>query len=115
MAAFGNARWLDIAVRPSGSGAFTVLGPRQPITAAPYAIFAANSANGGGNSPWLLNGSTTFYNAGNVGIGTMNPSGRLHVDSGSALGFVRVSGRSPIFAAGAGVANAELIIRESSR
>lgn len=37
----GSARWLEIAVRPGAStGAYTTLTPRQPITPAPYAIFA---------------------------------------------------------------------------
>ena len=32
----GQARWLEIAARcPSGSGAFTTLSPRQPLTATP--------------------------------------------------------------------------------
>ena len=35
----GQARWLEIAVRcPAGSGGFTTLAPRQPLTAAPYAL-----------------------------------------------------------------------------
>ena len=35
----GDNRWLEIAVRsPAGSGAFTTLTPRQPLTATPYAI-----------------------------------------------------------------------------
>ena len=35
----GDARYLQIAVRcPAGSGAFTTLAPRQPLTAAPYAL-----------------------------------------------------------------------------
>ena len=35
----GDARWLQIEVRcPAGSGAYTLLAPRQPITAAPYAL-----------------------------------------------------------------------------
>lgn len=33
----GAERWLEIAARPTGSGAFTILTPRQKITAAPYA------------------------------------------------------------------------------
>lgn len=33
-------RWLDIAVRPRGSGTFAPLTPRQPITPTPYAITA---------------------------------------------------------------------------
>jgi hypothetical protein len=35
----GADRWLDVRVRPgASSGAFTLLAPRQPITATPYAI-----------------------------------------------------------------------------
>ncbi|HXG48815.1 MAG TPA: hypothetical protein VNO52_14410, partial [Methylomirabilota bacterium] len=37
----GPARWLDIAVRTNLLG-FTTLSPRQPLTAAPYAITAGN-------------------------------------------------------------------------
>ncbi|MCZ7640494.1 MAG: hypothetical protein M5U12_33230 [Verrucomicrobia bacterium] len=31
----GSRRWLEIAVRPSGSGSFTALNPRQELTPAP--------------------------------------------------------------------------------
>jgi hypothetical protein len=34
----GNARWLGTSVQCSGDGGFTPLDPRQPITAAPYAL-----------------------------------------------------------------------------
>ncbi len=35
----GDARWLQIAVRcPAGSGSYTPLSPRQPLTPAPYAL-----------------------------------------------------------------------------
>lgn len=37
----GNARWLEIALRPGAStGTYTALSPRQPITAVPYAMYA---------------------------------------------------------------------------
>ena len=39
----GSPRWLDLAVRPTGSTTFTPLSPRQPITAVPYAVFALNA------------------------------------------------------------------------
>ncbi len=38
----GANRWLEIAVRcPAGSGAYTTLAPRQPLTPAPYALYSA--------------------------------------------------------------------------
>ena len=36
----GNARYLEMAVRSAGVGSYTTLSPRQPITPAPYALFA---------------------------------------------------------------------------
>ena len=40
----GSARWLEIGVRSNGtSGAFSVLSPRQALTATPYALFSAGS------------------------------------------------------------------------
>ena len=44
----GSPRWIEIGVRAYGSESpYTVLSPRQPITPAPYALFAANAAGGG--------------------------------------------------------------------
>jgi hypothetical protein len=43
----GQARWLQVEARtPSGSGAFSVLSPRQPVSATPYAIYALNAPAG---------------------------------------------------------------------
>jgi len=39
----GSARWLELSVRTNGGPAFTLLTPRQPILAAPYAVRAANA------------------------------------------------------------------------
>lgn len=40
----GQARWLELAVRTNGPGPFTVLSPRQPLTATPYALYALTPA-----------------------------------------------------------------------
>jgi len=43
----GQASWLDVAVKPSGSTAdHTVLDPRQSLSAAPYALFALRGNEG---------------------------------------------------------------------
>jgi hypothetical protein len=50
----GEARWLEIAVRTNGSpDDFTTLAPRQPLTPAPYALFAAAAGTAGGASNLL--------------------------------------------------------------
>jgi hypothetical protein len=46
----GEARWLQIATRcPSGSGGFTPLDPRQPLTPSPYALFSTAATSFTGN------------------------------------------------------------------
>lgn len=40
----GQARYLEIRVRPAGLGIFTQLMPRQPITATPYALYSSSAA-----------------------------------------------------------------------
>ena len=54
----GNARWMEIAVRPGGTnGTFTVLSPRQSVSAVPYAFYA--KAAGGFAVPLNAAGSTS--------------------------------------------------------
>jgi hypothetical protein len=59
----GADRWLEISVRTNGGGAFATLSPRQALTPAPYAIYAAG-ANAAGLSGTIgaaniANGSIT--------------------------------------------------------
>ncbi len=56
----GTAYWLEIGVRTNGVGSFATLAPRQPLTPAPYAIFAegANAAGISGTIPAANIGGT---------------------------------------------------------
>lgn len=85
--------WLNIEVEsPPGSG-FVTLSPRQPITPAPQARVApwtgitgipANVS--GAFSPWAAGaGSSIYYTAGPVGIGTTTPASTLHVSTNSTV------------------------------
>jgi hypothetical protein len=76
----GDALWLEVAVRPGGSnGDHTVLTPRQPVAAAPYALYALDGLDSVGRY-WVANGADIHnVNTGNVGIGTPAPAASLHV------------------------------------
>ncbi len=41
----GTNYWLEIQVETNGAGSITTLSPRQPLTPAPYAIYAASASN----------------------------------------------------------------------
>jgi hypothetical protein len=47
----GTNLWLDISVRTNGGGTFIELLPRQPLTPAPYAVFANTASNLVGTLP----------------------------------------------------------------
>lgn len=69
----GDARWLEVAVRvPGGSGNFTTLSPRQPVTAAPYSL--------------QTRGITVDENN-RVGIGTQTPTKPLSVAGDMEIGL----------------------------
>ena len=82
----GGDRWLELSVGTNGTGVFTPLAPRQPITATPYAIRAANfsgavadgqlSANVARlNANQTFSGSVQFTNPANAFAGTFSGNG----------------------------------------
>lgn len=71
----GDARWLQIEVCADvDCASTTVLVPRQPITAAPYAHHAPG--------PWKAGQSGGIFTNGPVGIGTDAPDANLQVNDG---------------------------------
>jgi hypothetical protein len=87
----GNARYLEIAVRPTGDpNLHTILAPRQPLTSSPYAIQTLNAAKLGGLDASRYISSDVN---GNVGIGTPAPQTKLAVQTGDfSFGFSHTSG-----------------------
>ncbi len=70
----GRALWLQIEARRHAAGSYVALLPRQPLTAAPYALYTL------GPRPWEINGGDIHTTqSGNVGIGTDAPAAKLHV------------------------------------
>ena len=76
----GEARWLQIAVRPGASSDpcdFATLSPRQELTPTPHAIYAENA---GSDNDWAVSGDDMYsIPSGNVGIGTTTPAHKLEV------------------------------------
>jgi hypothetical protein len=46
----GSPRFIEIAVKQTSASSFTTLGPRQPVTSAPYALRALDSSRLGGTA-----------------------------------------------------------------
>ena len=113
----GQARWLEIAVR-SNPNDFSVLSPRQPVTATPYALTAISVSGPltDGQIPATiarLNGGQTFSgplqltNAANTVAGnfTGNGSGLTNLDTSPVTDWVLAQGyqttngvtRKPVF------------------
>ena len=62
----GDGRWLEIQLKTTGDNNYTLLNPRQKITAEPYSLFSTAGAGGGGY--WLYNNGYLSYSGGNVAV-----------------------------------------------
>ncbi len=91
----GQSRWLEMSVSTNGAGVFTTLLPRQPMTATPYALNAANVSGSipavqisGTLSPAQLPATVVTNNSGNLSLSgafTGNGAGLSNVNA-AALG-----------------------------
>lgn len=77
----GSALWLEIQVRPAGTGTYTTLAPRQPLTPAPYALRALNGPSG--SSQWVSDGFGNITYNGDAGV--TGASGHLATGKGVFL------------------------------
>ncbi|MCB9516141.1 MAG: DUF2190 family protein [Candidatus Krumholzibacteriia bacterium] len=89
--AFGSgARWLEISVRPSGGGGYTLLAPRQELTPTPYALGMPNvytdEANGfvGIGRSGQITGNEKFGVRAQAGPGTY---GGMYVETSDPDGW----------------------------
>jgi len=90
----GSARWLELAVRPAGSGSYTVLSPLQQLTAAPYALgLSLPCSETGATSGTLLNlVQTANNNSGAVAGTVLNGTGTAVYGQASGVGSTGVWG-----------------------
>jgi hypothetical protein len=87
----GAARFLEIAVKPTGGGSFTALTPRQPVTSTPYAINAAQL--GGLAASGYLQNSTSQQASSNFNISGNGTAGGILTGSIiNALTQVNING-----------------------
>ena len=83
----GPPRWLDIAVRTNGGGAFSPLTPRQLLAPSPYAVFANGASNVFGPLPASqLSGNIPSANLSGTYNGLVNFNNAADNFSGSFFG-----------------------------
>lgn len=82
----GDARWLEVSVRPAGQGAYTTLAPRQFLSAAPYALgLSLPFSTSVSDSGTLL--SVTNTNLTGSGIGAATSGGTsIYGQTGTGIG-----------------------------
>jgi hypothetical protein len=113
----GDRRWAEVQVRPGASGgAFTVLAPRQELTATPYAMWANRAGVAGSVANHTLNNA---YNSGGAGAGRtiQADSGEVAVQGASGMrveltlrvGDIDTDGTIELYTAGA---NPTLVARD---
>ncbi len=80
----GEARWIEVAVKESSAPDFTVLAPRQPVGATPYAVRALTSSSSLQDA-WS-NGSIID----NINLAPVNITGTLDLGTPTKNGFLRL-------------------------
>jgi len=107
----GDRQWLEIAIRPTGGGAFETLSPRTEVTAAPYAWGAAVALANSVTTTSLVDGAVQASDiaAGAIGTAQINAAqvqARIATNcaAGSAIRSVAADGAVVCETAGQGPA-----------
>lgn len=91
-----DARWLEVAVRPTGAGPFSRLRPLQRLTAAPQSLFALRAANAdSATEADKLDGqdATAFLQrSGGTVSGALTVTGQILANGGVDTGSLCLSG-----------------------
>ncbi len=84
----GTAMWMEVAVRPgSSTDAYAPLAPRQTLTAAPYALYAANvDAHNHWGQTWSGMGTGLTLSGGDTGVDASGSDYGVHGYSTSTSG-----------------------------
>jgi hypothetical protein len=90
----GEARWLEVGVRPgSSAGAYTALSPRQSLAPAPYALALPGLwTEQNATSPNLIGGHSANSVAGGVMGATIGGGGRSDAPNQAAANYATVGG-----------------------
>lgn len=92
---------VDIAIFRPGSGLWAVRGvTRIYFGGSTDEPLVGVIASGGAASFWSQTDSDIYYNAGNVGIGTMNPKSKLHVSGGAIRQTLPKTGQTTSYRTG---------------
>jgi hypothetical protein len=76
---WGNGnKYLKIEMDANNGNNFILMGTTQ-LLSVPYALYAEKSGNGTFQDDWENNGSSIYYNKGNVGIGVSSPERQFHM------------------------------------
>lgn len=104
----GSNYWLEVDVKTNNAGIYTDLGPLQPVTPAPYAVFASTASNvsgtiSSGNISGTYGNAVTLNNPANnlVGAFTGNGANVTNVNAASlngltSAGFWQLGGNAVI-------------------
>lgn len=83
-----SPKFLETAIDASGGTSYVSMGTSE-LLSVPYALYSGAT---GDTSRWRNNGNSIYYNTGNVGIGTTNPQGELHVNNPAVWDGVTFTG-----------------------